>query len=166
MIITNWEHVWIPRFDDGSTGTPKVYDKSVSFDGCDPINPFGAGTGVNLGKNGPENTPSGSKLPLPLTIPERAKVNGCGTDEINAPSSLEFEACDFHDICWTTFGASRSDCDVEFLARMVLECSDSKACYALALTYYAIVSSESGDPAWRKAQSEARTRKFYTGRDN
>lgn len=153
-------------------------------DYCDPDNPEDDGAAIDVEAPGERKTKrryTNAKvnfveiIELPRVIhgtdiPYVAQTNGCGTDDWRNLGGL-FKACDFHDVCWTTYGADRAQCDTEFHDRMKEECRRHKGsililCLGAARGFYAAVSGDRGTPAWESAQREANLRKALTGRDN
>jgi len=152
----------------------------VGTDYCDPDNPDDDGPPIDapapgepqtkrvLGRYGVETVELLDKpRVIPGTnIPYVAQTNGCGTDGLANVGGL-FKACDFHDICWTTYGANRNACDALFLIKMRAECAEGdNLCLALANRFYRFVNGSTGDAAWQAAQEEAFIRKVLTGRNN
>ena len=71
-----------------------------------------------------------------------------------------FAACAFHDICYSTLGSSKSECDKQLLNIMRLECAGNGACLLIAEVYYTAVDRR-GQPAYNQAQYVARWRRDY-----
>ncbi|MBI3818035.1 MAG: carboxypeptidase regulatory-like domain-containing protein [Planctomycetes bacterium] len=99
------------------------------------------------------------------------KPNGCGSSDwmtkfLNTPLGLGVDftpACNAHDICYGTYPASKSQCDLAFYQNLLAICAatfpndQSKAakCNNLAYIYYKAVDKFGGDP-FKKAQEESK----------
>lgn len=104
---------------------------------------------------------SGPRLMMP---------NGCGSDTsfFNAqrvPQSVggaDFSGpCNTHDLCYGTFGASKHDCDLNFLLNLHQECwtgsiaiNHVPPCLGVANLYFSAVAI-GGGPAYRQGQLQA-----------
>ena len=91
--------------------------------------------------------------------PPPVETNGCGTARGDWIPDM-FAACAFHDICYSTLGSSKSECDKQFLNIMRLECAGNGACLLIAEVYYTAVDRR-GQPAYNQAQYVARWRRDY-----
>jgi hypothetical protein len=112
-----------------------------------------------------------SMLPVSLgtveTVRPVAAQNGCGPSGFGGlvPELWFNSACNSHDICYSTRGAVRADCDNRFYNDMRAICSSRyprwyqavqrNACYASAWTYYQAVK-QFGQSAFDNAQRNAR----------
>ncbi len=95
-------------------------------------------------------------------IPDEFKVPGSGA------SAKFYRACDKHDDCYDTLGASKDDCDNGLHANLRKECKIAykglnkvflPACYTAAFTFYeAVHLSPDSKEAYKKAQDAARSR--------
>ncbi|MCU0495967.1 MAG: phospholipase [Anaerolineae bacterium] len=102
--------------------------------------------------------------------------NGCGPENgPNVPDYFSFYnlfgrtdrfpfvfACNVHDVCYGTLGASRAACDTQFLNNLLSICRNYSStwvsrqyCNGLAYTYYYGVHWF-GEPAFQAAQNRAR----------
>ena len=109
---------------------------------------------------------------VPVFAQTSQAANGCGASGSwiakitpNKPAGANFkDACDKHDICYDTLGASKQQCDNQFYNNMLSACSatysDSssvkfKACKKVAGVYVAAVKSGKGKSAFKAAQEAA-----------
>jgi hypothetical protein len=102
-----------------------------------------------------------------ITVQPVAAQNGCGPEGFGGlvPELWFTSACNTHDICYGTLGASKSACDTQFYNNMRAICSSRyphwyqavqrNACYASAWTYYQAVK-QFGQSAFDNAQKHAR----------
>ncbi|KXX74699.1 hypothetical protein MMYC01_207957, partial [Madurella mycetomatis] len=106
-------------------------------------------------------TPPGSKCPSPVQHattrdpPVPLTSNGCGPADWRGyfVPNLEFEdACNFHDVCWSTCSETMTSCNTEFLNRMLAICAREHGagtrmlavCNNLARFYHSKVSGPAG----------------------
>ncbi len=96
------------------------------------------------------------------------KPNGCSVPNIvvaivkidkNQPAGAKFStiqgdgACDYHDNCYVSIGASKATCDAEFLSDMQTSCAAVRRCKIVANMYYLGVKLF-GKQAFRVAQEK------------
>jgi hypothetical protein len=86
------------------------------------------------------------------------RADGCSSPIFKKDvDSLFNEACNVHDMCYSTPGVSKSNCDSEFLNNMLVECSvhpAGGACSGIAAVAAAAVSA-AGKSAWDNDQKWA-----------
>jgi RHS repeat-associated protein len=135
---------------------------------CDEENPDDDGPPIDVeGKRSPVSllldcAGAGCAAPDPTTWrigPYSPTPNGCGAQGSIFNVGNLFLACNAHDICWGTPGASKRDCDVAFGRQMRTEClasvlATSPACYATAGLFQFFVSADFLG-AYKAAQSQA-----------
>ncbi|NDP42121.1 MAG: hypothetical protein GZ089_05285 [Aromatoleum sp.] len=82
--------------------------------------------------------------------------NGCGDWDSDwyVPDYIFFKACQQHDRCYDTCGASKASCDLRFLSDMLASCGGVQGCDAIAFLYFGAVAARGG-AAFRDAQSAA-----------
>lgn len=87
-------------------------------------------------------------------FPYYESPNGCSTDISGYRLPLRWNnafraACNNHDICYSTPGSSKNDCDRQFLAEMTRVCNSDSGpilCQAAASTYHYFVDRDGGEP--------------------
>ncbi|KAK3690523.1 putative salivary secreted peptide [Podospora appendiculata] len=112
-------------------------------------------------------TPAGSKCPSPVqhattkNPPVPVTSNGCGPADWRQYfiPNLEFvDACNYHDVCWSTCSETMASCNAGFLSRMLAICAAKHtngvalaACNNLAHFYHGKVSGPSGAAVYTAA---------------
>jgi hypothetical protein len=108
---------------------------------------------------------------LPVSAQVSRGANGCGASGSwlakitpNKPAGADFTgACNRHDACYDTLGASKEQCDNQFYNNMVSACSSTyqngsakfKICKKVAGGYVKAVKSNKGKAAYQAAQEAA-----------